>query len=92
MKIDTKVILRTFAGSANAPAGTANNENYWRLIGTTGIVIDDKNPDWAPLLGGHRVLVLFDTNPSDSGLESHNEVPNSLWIAVTDLELDHSRD
>lgn len=86
MKVGARVVLRTFAGATTAPADAASNENYWRLIGIPGTVIDDRTPDWAPPLGGRRVLVVFDTNPSDFGLESHNEVPNSLLIAVTDLE------
>lgn len=80
-----KVILKTFNGTATSLAETKPTEDYWKLIGTQGVVqqtweqanFDMKQP---------RFLVKFDTDVNRLGLDCHNEIPNSLWILGSDIE------
>jgi hypothetical protein len=73
------VTLRKFLGTTKAPKDTLEKENYWKLIGERGKIINDpENQD--------QVLVLFDSNLDDYNLENHNPIKNSLWISITDLE------
>ena len=82
----SKVQLRSFLGLKEAPPETRDHENYWRLIGAGGVVVNDKQPHY---LGSHpmgsRMLVKFEVLIAGLGLECHNEIENSLWIFVADL-------
>lgn len=78
--LNSKVILRTFNGSSIPPIGCSPDENYWALIGETGIVVEPKNTRG-------RVLVKFDASIVDYGLHCHNAIPNSLYILESDLEV-----
>lgn len=77
--LNSKVILRTFNGTSVSPIDCCTNENYWALIGETGIVVKTKN-DLA------RVLIKFDASVLGYGLHCHNESANSLYILESDLE------
>jgi hypothetical protein len=77
------VRLMSFNGSKYAPDGVEAYENYWRLIGELGAVLEADRPYG---VDDDRVLVRFETRLDDWGLENHNEVPNSLWIRSSDLE------
>lgn len=59
------------------------SENYWKLIGEKGKVIDDTE------INNGRVLVLFNNNLNEFGVENHNPINNSLRIKISDLELDY---
>ena len=74
------IILKSFLGTAIPKKGTSERENYWKLIGEKGKIIDDNGTN-------DRVLVLFDSNLDDFQLENHNPIKNSLWIKVSDLEI-----
>jgi hypothetical protein len=76
---DTIVILKTFLGTTTPNKETVEAENYWKLIGQKGKVIDEHGSN-------DRVLVLFESNLDDYQLENHNPTRNSLWIKITDLE------
>jgi len=78
--LNSKVILRTFNGSSVSPGECSPDENYWALIGETGTVVELKN-------ARARVLVKFDASVAGYGLHCHNEVPNSLYILESDLEI-----
>jgi len=78
----TPVKLKTFLGTLTSSEGTEERENYWKLIGERGVVIDDAANN------GERVLVLFNRDLDEFGVENHNPINNSLWIKKTDLELD----
>jgi acetylornithine/N-succinyldiaminopimelate aminotransferase len=80
MDINSQVELVTFNGQPCSPDQCNPHENYWVLIGKTGRVI-------APQNIRQRVLVQFDDNLTILGLTSHNPVPNSLLILVSDLKL-----
>ena len=81
-----KVILKSFHNSALAPKDVADNENYWKLIGSAGeIISSEKKTHPAFIDMGKRVLVKFD-NIEKYGLSCHNEEPNSLWIFLSDLD------
>jgi len=73
------VILKTFLGTKTPRKETLERENYWKLIGQEGKIIDDHGAN-------DRVLVLFESSLDDYKLENHNSVKNSLWIKTTDLE------
>lgn len=85
MKIgkDTPVKLKTFLGTVKSSKKVKERENYWKLIGERGKVIDDTE------INDGRVLVLFDKNLNEFKVENHNPIKNSLWIKKSDLELDH---
>lgn len=80
---DTPVILKTFLGKLTPSEKVQEKENYWKLIGEKGKVIDD-----IEIING-RVLVLFNKNLDEFGIENHNPIKNSLWIKKSDLELDN---
>jgi hypothetical protein len=75
------VILKSFLGTTKPKKDTSEKENYWKLIGEKGKVIDDQGTD-------NRVLVLFESNLDDYQLENHNPIKNSLWIRLSDLKID----
>lgn len=75
------VILKTFHGTKTPKKDTLERENYWKLIGKKGKVIDDHGTK-------DRVLVLFESNLDDYKVENHNPTKNSLWIKITDLEFE----
>ena len=78
----TPVRLKTFLGSKSSPDDVDKSDDYWKLIGQSGTVIDDKLAD------KERVLILFDKNLDDFQLANHNPIKNSLMIKKGDLELD----
>lgn len=79
---NTPVSLKSFLGILKPKKKVRENENYWKLIGEKGRVIDNvENYDG-------RVLVLFDRDLDDFEVENHNPIKNSLWIRVSDLELE----
>jgi hypothetical protein len=79
----TKVKLITFLGTLSPKKKIKSREDYWKLIGENGEVIDNQiNHDG-------RVLVLFDKNLNDFEIENHNPIKNSLLIRLTDLEFIH---
>lgn len=82
IKKNTQVKLKTFLGKYNSPNDVDKFDDFWKLIGQKGIVIEDK------LVDKERVLVLFDKNLDDFQLANHNPIKNSLMIKKSDLELD----
>ncbi|WP_121247189.1 hypothetical protein [Mucilaginibacter phyllosphaerae] len=76
-----KVRLKTFSGTLSPKKNVESFNNYWKLIGEKGEVIDDQ-------LYNERVLVLFDKNLDQFEVANHNPKINSLWILPTDLELE----
>jgi len=84
MQKGTSVKLKTFLGTLVSPKNKEPWNNYWRLIGEKGEVVDGK-------IYNGRVLVLFERNLDDFKLANHNPVPNSLWILPTDLEMDNQQ-
>jgi hypothetical protein len=81
MRKGTRVILKTFLGKLTAPKNGEPQNNYWKLIGEKGEVIEDE-------IYNERVLVLFDTNLDTFAVANHNPIANSLWILPADLEFD----
>ena len=81
MQKNKVVKLKTFQGTLNPKNKIKDRENYWKLIGQKGIVIEeaDFNPE--------KVLVVFEKNIDDFDIENHNPIKNSLYIDKKDLEL-----
>lgn len=76
-------MLRTFNGTTTPNSEVEQPENYWTLIGETGMVLN-----FAEELGfanKNRVLFQFEGDVGARGLACHNEKPNALWILKTDL-------
>lgn len=78
-----RVILKSFLRTTRPGIDTAENENYWKLIGQKGKVIDDHETN-------DRVLVLFESNLDQYQLANHNPIKNSLWIKISDLKTETS--
>ncbi|MCF8278245.1 MAG: hypothetical protein K9J17_16070 [Flavobacteriales bacterium] len=74
-----RVRLKSFLGTQSSPTSVDENENYWKLVGKTGEVLDSE-------VGADKVLVQFDDNLDDFGLENHNAIKNSLMINKSDLQ------
>lgn len=83
MKIlkNSRVRLKTFQGLSNFPYDVDDNDNYWKLIGQCGTVIDNELED------KEKVLVLFDVELDNFQLANHNQIKNSLMIKIKDLDL-----
>ncbi|KQR93256.1 hypothetical protein ASG01_08645 [Chryseobacterium sp. Leaf180] len=79
---NTPVKIKSFLGTLKSVEKVEDRENYWKLIGEKGKVIGQTE-----IIDG-RVLVIFDKNLNEFGVENHNPVKNSLWIKMSDLELD----
>ena len=74
--------LKSYKGTLFPQDKVYERENYWKLIGQKGKVIDAvENHDG-------RVLVLFDRNLDEFEVENHNPIKNSLLIRKTDLEIE----
>lgn len=69
-------------GTTVSPADVMSHENYWKLIGKSGQLLEKGDEDNFP----GRLLVRFDEDVASMGLECHNPIPNTLWILSTDLE------
>lgn len=82
--IGEKVELVTFQGLRKAPENVCAQEDYWKLAGTTGNILELGPEDQSAFHHG-RVLVQFDLDVASLGLECHNPTPNSLWILKSDL-------
>lgn len=81
------VILKTFHGLKHSETQVNTEDDYWKLIGKKGVIISDiKSPHPSFQEKGERVLVAFEDNLSELGLNNHNEHDNSLWIFLSDLE------
>jgi len=81
MKKNTEVRLKSFLGTLTSKKKVFDDENYWKLIGEIGKIIDDVE------INDGRVLVLFENNLDDLKVINHNPIKNSLWIKKTDLEI-----
>lgn len=78
LKPGKRVSLKSFNDSLTAPQAIKAEENYWLLIGSKAVVELTNDSD--------RVLIKFERDLSSLGLANHNEVPNSLWILISDLK------
>lgn len=86
IKNDKQVTLSTFLNTSAAKNLILPSENYWRLIGRRGTVVaQERDYDLPRHALGRRVLVQFSECMSEQGLTCHNEIPNSLWILISDL-------
>mgnify|MGYP000433428443 CR=1 FL=1 len=78
MQVNDNVTLIAFLGTLTPEESVNSTENYWKLIGQGGQVIE---------LAEERVLVKFQCNIDSFELENHNPVNDSLWILRTDLQI-----
>jgi hypothetical protein len=84
------VRLMTFNGTA-APTSpqVKPTDDYWRLIGTSGRVVNCSPPKG---IAADRVLVAFSASLDELGLANDNEIANALWVKVSDLSAASSAD
>lgn len=75
-----RVRLKSFNGRLSPPRGTSSEEDYWKLIGQSGEILEPKNERG-------RVLVGFDVTVKSFGLACHNPIESSLYILESDLEM-----
>ena len=81
MDKNTLIKLKTFQGTSEPSIKVKHRENYWKLIGEKGVVLEDAD------FNLDKVLVLFEKNLDDFDLENHNPIKKSLYIDKRDLEL-----
>jgi hypothetical protein len=88
MNTGDKVKLISFNGTLKVSKKINDSENYWKLIGEIGIIIKDPQQStlYANFSKKPRVMVRFNKDLTKLGLISHNNVTNTLWILVSDLE------
>lgn len=88
-KLGSRVKLISFYGTEVSSESVAPNENFWKLVGEQGVVVDENLKAHIAFPGkGKRALVKFDQSLDELGLLNHNEIPNSLWIFISDLALE----
>ena len=87
MKPGTRVILVSFDGKRSGSADTPPTEDYWKLVGTPGTLVEvPEEREFFEVTGpGARVCIEFDSDVRALGLEAHNSVKNNLWVLLTDL-------
>jgi hypothetical protein len=76
-----RIELKTFLGTLERRTKVYTENNFWRLIGEKGAVIED-------VTRNERALVMFEKNLDELEVANHNPIPNSLWIKPSDLRLD----
>lgn len=80
LHLHDRVRVKTFNATTKNPKFCDPEENYWKLIGLEGRVVD-----LLPLR--KRAVVLFDQDVKKLGLYAYNEIPNTLFILESDLEI-----
>ncbi len=89
-KIDTgsRIRMLSFNGTLSPNSDEIDErENYWKLIGEFGTVVDNPAPGKELRKDDNdRMLVDFDPVLDDLGLENHNPQKNTLWIWHGDME------
>ena len=83
MQKGQKFELTSFNGTIHPDSDCEEKENYWKLIGQTGTLI--KFAEEIDFGDRNRVLIQFDNDIRQQGLECHNPEPNAIWILKTDL-------
>jgi hypothetical protein len=81
--------LKTYNGKVGPIKAVNQKENYWKLIGEVGTIQQDSHESsiHASFSTKQRVLVKFDKDLTIDDLIAHNNIDNSLWILVSDLEI-----
>jgi hypothetical protein len=82
LKKNTLVTLKSFSGTLKPVKKIKDDENYWKLIGQKGSIIDETENY------NGRILVLFQKNLDEFKVVNHNPIKNTLWILVSDLEIE----
>jgi hypothetical protein len=85
--IGQKVKLISFNAKTDPPVEVYPHENYWKLIGFQGIVVEGIEREKEYFNDSGRVCVRLNADVSEMGLECHNEAMDALWINERDLEL-----
>lgn len=80
MELNTVVILKSFLGTQKSPKILHASNDFWKLTGQTGIIIDNN------LQNKERVLVLFDQDLDQFLVANHKPIRNTLMIKMSDLE------
>jgi hypothetical protein len=79
MKICSSVKLKTFLGKTFSKEDENTIDEYWKLIGLNGIIVDEDDDG--------KVLVKFEKDFDNYNIANHNPIKNTLWINKYDLEI-----
>ena len=86
-KVNDVVKLKSFFGMTEAEEDVNESENYWKLIGTCGKIVEARTkPHPAYLDRGVQYLVQFSDIIEKYNLTIHNPLPYSLLLFESDLE------
>ena len=79
--INTYVRLVSFNGAISKPVEKQIRacDDYWKLIGLKGTIIETDSHEG-------RVLVHFENELDPYQVANHNPIKDSLWILLSDLE------
>ena len=89
LKAGDRVRIKSFNGTTSKEKTDDYSEDYWKLLGETGTIQQDpyEKTVYAHFSQQPRVLVRFDKDLMASyGLYAHNNIENSLWILISDME------
>ena len=85
-RINSEVVLLSFLGLKKTPGDVRDGDDYWRLIGKKSVILmGEEDAGVIRHVRGERVLVKFFDDIHALGLNSHNNLENSLWIFISDL-------
>jgi hypothetical protein len=89
VEIGQRVKLKSLNSKLPPVRPVNKQDDYSKLIGEMGIFCQDPEQKsiYANFSKKPRVLVKFDTDVTGYGLTAHNNIKNSLWILVDDLEI-----
>ncbi len=85
MNIGDRVKLISFNNSSVADDNCDEQENYWKLVGETGFIVAE--PNLSDTISSDRLCIQFNVDVKSLNLHCHNEIPNSLWILASDLQV-----
>jgi hypothetical protein len=75
------VIVKSFLGKKYSKKYKNTQDDYWKLIGRKGRIIEVDNVN-------KKILVLFLNDLEEYEIKNHNPIKNSLWIDKNDLVVD----
>ncbi|MFC1591300.1 hypothetical protein ACFL43_02125 [Thermodesulfobacteriota bacterium] len=90
MQIGSRVVVHSVNGTTASSDSGDPQKNYRKLIGATGLVVEDPFTccKYQRFSDERSVLVRFDEDVAALGSDSRGAQKNCLWISVADLTED----